>query len=463
MSKKAYPYIPNAVPEIKTQLLEACGLSSVEEIYRDIPEHLRLPREMNLPQPLLSEYSLRRHVEEILDRNRSCKDYLNFLGAGTWQHYVPAVCDEINGRAEFLTAYTGKTYADHGKWQALFEYQSALCELVDMDITGMPTYDWGQAAATALRMAARITGRTEVVVTRTLSQERVLQLRNYLLPEIEIKFMEYEQDTGKLDLADLKKKVSTKTAAVYFENPSYIGVVETAGEEAARIAHSYGALLVVGVDPISLGVLAPPSHYGADIVCGDLQPLGIHMSFGGGLAGFIATHDEPKYVAEFPNLIYGITRNEEHEEYGFGQVYWERTAYATREKGKEFTGTSAGLWGITAGVYLNLMGPQGMQEVGKTIMQKSAYAKKRLSELKGVNLSFPSLTFKEFVLNFDQTGKSVAEINKQLLEHKIFGGKDLSLEFPELGQSALYCVTEIHTKEDIDKLVYSLGKILERG
>ncbi len=461
MAKPVYPYIPNSVPGLKNQLLQECGLSSVEEIYGDIPAHLRLPHEMNLPGPLLSEYSLRRHVEGILNRNKSCKEYLNFLGAGTWQHYVPAICDEINGRAEFLTAYTGKTYADHGKWQALFEYQSALCELVDMDITGMPTYDWGQAAATALRMAARITGRTEVLIARTVSKGRVLQLNNYLQPEIKVEFIGYEKDTGRLDLADLKKKVSTRTAAVYFENPSYLGLLETAGDEAARIIHKYGALLIVGVDPISLGILSPPAHYGADIVCGDLQPLGMHMSFGGGMAGFIATHDDPKYVAEFPNLIYGITRNEEHGEYGFGQVFWERTAYATREKGKEFTGTSAGLWGITAGVYLNLMGPQGMQEVGEAIMQKCAYAKKMLSQLKGVELSFSSLTFKEFVLNFDQTGKNVAVINRKLLDHKIFGGKDLSQEFPELGQSALYCVTEIHTKEDIDKLAQALADIIE--
>ncbi|GAB6174252.1 aminomethyl-transferring glycine dehydrogenase subunit GcvPA [Paradesulfitobacterium aromaticivorans] len=461
MAKPVYPYIPNSVPGLKDQLLQECGLSSVEEIYGDIPAHLRLPQEMNLPEPLLSEYSLRRHVEGILNRNKSCKEYLNFLGAGTWQHYVPAICDEINGRAEFLTAYTGKAYADHGKWQALFEYQSALCELVDMDITGMPTYDWGQAAATALRMSARITGRTEVLVARTVSKERVLQLNNYLRPEIKVEFIGYEKDTGRLDLADLKKKISTRTAAVYFENPSYLGLVETAGDEVARIVHTYGALLIVGVDPISLGIFSPPAHYGADIVCGDLQPLGMHMSFSGGLAGFIATHDDPKYVAEFPNLIYGITRNEEHGEYGFGQVFWERTAYATREKGKEFTGTSAGLWGITAGVYLNLMGPQGMQEVGEAIIQKCAYAKKVLSQLKGVELSFPSLTFKEFVLNFDQTGKNVAAINRKLLDYKIFGGKDLSQEFPELGQSALYCVTEIHTKEDLDKLAQALADIIE--
>jgi glycine dehydrogenase subunit 1 len=192
-------------------------------------------------------------------------------------------------------------------------------------------------------------------------------------------------------------------------------------------------------------------------VCGDIQGLGMHMNYGGGLAGFIATRDEKEFVMEFPSRLFGITRTNVEGEYGFGDVAYERTSFAQREEGKEFVGTAAALWGITAGVYLSLMGPRGMQELGKTIMQKSQYAMRKLSEIKGVKSPvFESPHFKEFTVDFNDTDMTVKDINKYLLNNNIFGGKDLSREFPELGNCALYCVTEIHTKEDIDNLVQTL-------
>ncbi|MFZ5632186.1 MAG: aminomethyl-transferring glycine dehydrogenase subunit GcvPA [Bacillota bacterium] len=460
MDKTAYPYIPNSVRSVKDQMLKECGAESIEDLYAEIPKHLRLKRKLNLPRAYFSEYALRRHVEGILSKNVSCKNCVSFLGAGTWQHYVPAICDEINSRAEFLTAYSGRQYADHGKWQALFEYASMLCELVGMEATSLPTYDWGQAAGTSLLMASRITGRKEVLLAGTVSKDRLLQIKNYLRPKVNVVLVDYDTGTGKLMVEDLKKKISSRIAAVYFENPSYLGLIETGAEEIVKTAHAYGALCVVGVDPISLGVLAPPSQYGADIVCGDLQPLGIHMNYGGGLAGFIATRDEPEFVAEFPGQIFGITSTEVEGEYGFGQVFWERTSLASREGGREYTGTSAGLWGITAGVYLALMGPSGMREIGEIIMQRSSYTIKLLSEIEGIEILFKdSIYFKEFVVNFDKSGIDVKSLNKALLSYKIFGGKDLFREFPELGNSALYCVTELHTKEDIDRLASGLQKI----
>jgi glycine dehydrogenase subunit 1 len=251
-------------------------------------------------------------------------------------------------------------------------------------------------------------------------------------------------------------KVSSQSAAVFIENPAYLGFLETQVEEIGRIARSNGAEFVVYTDPISLGVLAPPAQCGGTFACGDLHPLGVHMNCGGGQGGFIATHDDMKYIEEFKDLMFGLTGTVQEGEYGFGEVLFERTSYGSREKGKEFTGTTTGLWAITAGVYLALMGPKGMEEVGQTIMQKAQYAAKRMAEVTGVGLAFATPFFKEFVVNFDRTGKTVREINKSLLEHKIFGGKDISQEFPELGQSALYCVTEIMTKEDIDRLASAL-------
>ena len=461
MGKIVYPYIPNSVPEIKEQMLKELGIESVEEIYKEIPKRLRFKGKMNLPEPLLSEYELRRHVEELLANDKDCKKFLSFLGGGTWQHYVPEVCDTINTRDEFLTAYVGAAYADHGKYQAIFEFASMLGELLDFDVVSTPTYDWGMAAGFAVRMAARITGRNQVLIPKTVSPDRLLCIKNLCKPYIEVKLIDYDKDTGLMDLEDLKKNISDKTAAVYFENPSYLGFIESQGEEISKIAHDAGALLVVGVDPSSLGVLAPPSHYGADIACGELQPLGIHMNAGGGLAGFIASRDEEEFVAEYPTQLWGITETTKEGEYGFGDVSFERTSYASRENAKDFLGTQTALWGITAGVYLALMGPKGMQELGEGIMQRVAYAQKKLNEIPGVKTPlFNSAHFKEFIVNFDDTGKTVAEINRKLLDFEIFGGKDLSKEFPELGNSALYCITEIHMKSDIDRLVDALKKIL---
>lgn len=456
-----YPYIPNSVPSVKNQMLKEVGATSVEEFFDDIPEKLRLKGEMDLPKPFLSECALKRHVEGIISKNKDCEEYLSFLGAGCWQHYVPAVCDEINQRSEFLTAYAGEPYDDHGRFQALFEYASMMGELLDMDVVNVPTYDVLQAVATSIRMAARITGRHEVLMPKTISPDTLSKVRDYCKPQVNIRLLDYDSRSGQLDLASLKHSISSNTAAVYFENPSYLGFLETHGSEIAQLAHSRGAICIVGVDPISLGVLTPPIKYGADIVCGDLQPLGIHMQFGGGHAGFIATRDEETYVMEFPSRLFGITTTSVKGEYGFGDVAYERTSFAKREEGKEFIGTATALWGITAGVYLALMGPQGMQEIGESILGRAHYAMSRISRIRGVvTPRFSTGHFKEFIVNFDDTGKTVAEINKALLNRRIFGGKDLTEEFPELGNSALYCVTEIHTQDDLDRLADALEEAL---
>ncbi len=456
-----HPYIPNSVPQVKAQMLKDIGAESIEELYEDIPESLRFKGKMNIPQALGSEYDLKRHVEQILAKNRPCNETISFLGGGCWPHYVPAVCDEINQRSEFLTAYAGEPYEDHGRFQTLFEYESLMAELLEMDVVNVPTFDWCQAASTSLRMAERITQRTEVLVIDTIAPDRLSAVRNYCLPDVKVALVRHCPDTGRMDLDDLKAKLSLEVAGVYFENPSFLGFIEDQGQVISEMAHENGTLSIVGVDPISLGVMIPPSHYGADIVCGDIQPLGIHMNYGGALAGFIATRDEEKFVMEFPSRLFGITKTSVEGEYGFGDVAYDRTSFVVREKGKEFVGTAAALWGITAAVYLSLMGPKGMRDLGQHVLQKVQYAMKKLSAVKEVKAPrFAAAHFKEFVVDFNDTGKSVAEINQMLLDRGIFGGKDLSDDFAELGQSALYCVTETHTQQDIDQLVTVLSEYL---
>lgn len=455
----AYPTIPNSIPSVRTAMLSELGAASTEDFYTDIPDSLRLKRPLDLPEPWLSECELRRRVTELLDKNISCDRALSFLGAGCFQHYVPAVCDEINSRSEFLTAYAGDPYEDHGRFQALFEYASMMGELLEMEVVNVPTYDGFQAVATSLRMACRMTGRNQVLIPGTVGKDLLAKLKDYLRPEIDLQVIAYDVQSGRLDFGSLKDRCSEATAAVLMEVPSYLGFIDDQAPEVGALARERGAEFIVAVDPISLGVLAPPAAYGADIVCGDLQALGMHMQFGGGHAGFIATRDDERYVREFPSRLFGVAPTRQPGEFGFGDVAYERTSFAIREQGKEWVGTAAALWGITAGVYLALMGPQGMVELGRGIMERAVYAAQRLASIPGVRA--PLLTsppFKEIVVSFDGTGRTVAAIHQRLLEKRIFGGKDLSREFPELGQSALYCFTEVQTQADIDRLIQALSE-----
>jgi glycine dehydrogenase subunit 1 len=224
----------------------------------------------------------------------------------------------------------------------------------------------------------------------------------------------------------------------------------------ARLARGHGAETIVGVDPISLGVLKPPSEYGADIAVGTTQPLGVHMNAGGGVGGFIATRDEERYAREYPTLQVSLAGTIVPGERTFGMTLFHQTSYGSREEGNDWTGNSVYLWTVVNAVYMALMGPQGFADIGETIAANSAYAARRIGEVPGVRVVWPSGFFKEFVVDFGGTGRSVAEINEALRARGIFGGKDLSTDFPELGQSALYCVTEIHTAEDITALVSAL-------
>jgi glycine dehydrogenase subunit 1 len=249
-----YPYIPNSVPATKDAMLKATGAKSVEEFYADIPDSIRLKRKLNLPEPFLSEASLVRHVEGLLGKNQSTREVLSFLGAGCAQHYVPAVCDEVNSRSEFLTAYAGEPYEDHGRFQSLFEYESMMAELLNMDVVNVPVYDGFQATGTALRMAGRITGRNIALLPATVMPDMLSKIRDYIRPDMQVELVPFDESTGLMDLSALRKQINSQTAVVFIENPSYLGFLETQAEEIGKIAHENGAIFVVGVDPISSAV-----------------------------------------------------------------------------------------------------------------------------------------------------------------------------------------------------------------
>jgi glycine dehydrogenase subunit 1 len=461
----AHPYMANSVPKLRQQMLDYIGVTDVEALFEQIPVSHRLQRPIELPPALASESALRRHIGGLLDRNVSCERNLNFLGAGCWQHYVPAVCDEIVHRTEWLHSVFGAPSSDHGRNQAWFEFASQLGELLGFDLVGLPVYSWGCAVGHALRMAARLNGRREVLVPRLIDPERLSVIKSYCGPtemgsHLVLVAVEADSVTGLIDLADLRANLSARTAAVYIETPGYLGTIEINVREIARLARASGAETILGVDPLSLGVLASPAELGADFAVGPTQPLGVHMNCGGGTGGFIATRDDERYARQYPTLMISVAETTRPGEYGFGLSLFHQTSYGLREQGNDWTGNSVYMWAIANATYMSLLGPAGFRELGEAIMARSDHAADKLSHLPGVRLRLAAPAFKEFVLDFSDTGKTVQQINHALLARGIFGGKDLSAELPELGQSALYCVTEIHTREDIDRLASSLREVL---
>jgi glycine dehydrogenase subunit 1 len=463
LSRRSHPYVPNSTDETKEEMMRELGIENLDDLYTDIPEKCRLKKPLKLPEKGLCEFEIKKHVENLLSKNNQCNDMPVFLGAGCWPHYVPAVVREITQRSEFLTSYTPyQPEVSQGMLQALFEYQSMICELTSMDVSNCSMYDWASALGEAARMAARVKGRNEILVPKIIHPERAATLRVYAEPAgIKIKQVDYEAETGQISLEDLRTKISDKTAAVYIENPSYLGFIETHGDEVSSEAHSHNALSVVGVDPTSLGILKPPGDYGADIVVGEAQPLGNAMNFGGPLLGIMACRDDMNLMRQMPGRIIGLTTTQDSTRQGFCMTLQTREQHIRREKATSNICSNEALCAVASAVYISLLGPEGMRELGETTMYKANYAMRLLSKIDGVRTPvFKSDHFKEFTANFDQTGSTVKEINRRLLQHHVQGGKDVSKEFTELGQTALYCVTEIHSKEDIDHLAEALKEIL---
>jgi len=464
LNKTNHPYIPNSLPELKQKMMQEIGIKNIEELYADIPEKYHLKKPLNLPEAL-SEFEIKQHVETLLSKNKTCNDLSVFLGAGCWPHYVPAVVKEIVQRSELVTSYTPyQPEISQGILQALFEYQSMICELTNMEVANCSIYDWASAVGEAARMAARVTKRNEILIPEIIHPERACTLQVYAEPAgMKIRQVTYNKETGQLNIDDLKSKISNRTAAVYIENPSYLGLIETQVDEISKEAQAHGTLFIVGVDPISLGILKPPGNYNADIVVGEAQPIGNPMNFGGPLLGIFACRDDLKLIRQMPGRIIGMTTTIDGSRQGFCMALQTREQHIRREKATSNICSNEALCAVASAVYMALLGPEGLRELGEIILYKTNYAIHLLSKIKGVKTPvFNSAHFKEFTVNFDDTNLSVKEINEKLLQHKIHGGKDISGEFPELGKTALYCITEIHSKEEIEHLATILNEILKR-
>jgi glycine dehydrogenase subunit 1 len=457
---KIHPYLPNSVPEIKEKMMEGIGISSIAELYSDIPDEFVFKGKLSIPGPM-AEAEVKEHVSGLLEENTTLR-CPPFLGGGVWPHHVPSVVDEVVHRAEFLTSYTPyQPEISQGILQSIFEYQSLICELVGMDVANSSLYDWSTATGEAALMSSRINRRTKVLVPDLMSPLRLSVLKTYTEPAgITIEKVDHDQATGLMDLEDLKEKVNGDTSAVYIENPSYLGFVDEKAEAIGEIAHEKDALFVVGVDPTSLGILKAPGDYGADIVCGEGQPLGNHMNYGGPLLGILACKHDNRYIRQMPGRIIGIAETLKDQRRAFVMTLQTREQHIRREKATSNICSNEALCAVAAGVYLSLLGPKGMKELGETILSRARYAQRKIGELPGVRAPiFSSYHFKEFTVNFQD--RTVKEINRELHANRIQAGIPLTSQFPEFGETSLFCVTEVHSKKNIDTLVSVIKEAME--
>ena len=312
-------------------MLEKLGLQNISQLFADIPESVRLNRPLILPDAL-SEIELERLVSSKLAKNKSAPECLNFIGGGNWVHHVPSIIDEILSRSEFYTAYTPyQPEISQGMLQGLFEYQSQICELTGMEVANSSLYDWGTALGEAGRMANRVTKRKRILVGKNVSPERIGVLRTYSYPVgIEIEQVKYDS-SGRIDVSSLDSMLNEDTAALYFENPNFLGIIEDKVDEIVQKCHSKGTLVIVGVNPITLGLLRPPSSYGADIVVGDGQPLGLYPNLGGPLMGIFATREDPNLLRQMPGRLIGATRSKDGSRRGYTMVLQTREQHIRRE------------------------------------------------------------------------------------------------------------------------------------
>jgi len=444
-------YIPNTDADCR-QMLAAIGVRSVEDLFADIPRQVRVKGDLKLP-PALSETDLMRHMRGLVAKDADVESYSSFLGAGAYNHFAPTITNHLILRGEFLTAYTPyQPEISQGTLQAIYEYQTLVCQLTGMEVANASMYEGGSALAEAVLMAHRATGREEVVVARTVHPEYRQVIRTYLAPlGIRIREVPYGA-AGGTDLKLLRAAVTEQTACVAVQSPNFFGVVEEVAEAAAA-AHAKGGLAVVAVaEPVSLGLLAPPGELGADIVVAEGQAFGNPISFGGPYLGFFATKE--RYVRSMPGRLVGQTEDRDGR-VGYVLTLSTREQHIRREKATSNICTNEGLCALAATITLCALGKQGVREMALLNLRKAAYAKGKLAKAKGFALRFDGPTFNEFVVQAKR--RPVRQILGALARKRMLAGVALDRFYPELRDCFLVCVTEQNRREEIDGLVKALG------
>ena len=460
-----HPWIP-ITKDTEKEMLASIGKKSLDDLFCNIPEKFRVKHDLNLP-PSHSEFEVSERIQELAGKNKPASDGSVFLGAGVGMHYIPAIVPALAGRSEFVTSYTSyQAEISQGMLQTLFEYQSLLAEILQIDIVNSSMYDMSTGVAEAARMTVRVKKkRSKFLVPGTINPEHYNVIHTYTEPsDIEVIKIDYDKNTGLMTLTDLESKMDDQVAGVYVETPSHLGFIETQVDEIARIVHDKGGFLVAGVDILSLGILRPPGDYGADIIVAEGQHLGSPVSYGGPLLGIFGCTNNRKLIYQLPGRLVGLTRTEEEPyEAGYVLTLSPREQHIRREKATSNICSNQALAAVTAAIYMSVLGPSGIEQIGETITLKANYAAKMLNAIKGVNApAIGESIWSEFVVQFEN-GNTAKQVHEGLLRHGMQGGKILNNEFPELGESMLFCVTEIHTQQDIDKLVQTIEDIVSKG
>lgn len=460
-----HPWIP-LTKDVKKEMLNSIGKNDLDDLFSNIPEKFRLNRDLDIPDSH-AEIEVARRMQELADKNKPADSGRVFLGDGLGMHYIPAATQALAGRSEFVTAYTSyQPEISQGMLQTLFEYQSLMAELLEIDVVNSSMYDWASALAEAILMCVRVKKkRNLVLVPGTMNPVHLRVINTYTEPlGIRVEKIGYEQHTGQMNLADLHSRLDENVAGVYLENPSYLGFIEVGVDKISKLVHDADALLIAGVDTMSMGIMRPPGDYGADIVVSEGQGLGSPMSFGGPLLGIFGCTDDMKLIRQLPGRLVGMTRTtEEPFKRGFVLTLSPREQHIRREKATSNICSNQALIAVTAAIDTTLLGPDGLREIGESIIYKSHYAASRLNALSGVTAPAIGEAFwKEFVVSFT-SGISAQSVNDGLLERGLHGGKILTSEFPDLGESMLLSVTEIHTKNAIDELVSAIEHVVSKG
>jgi len=433
----------------REEMLAVIGVASVEELFRDIPEGVRFGRELDL-EPALAEQELSRQLEELAARNVDTSKELSFLGAGMYDHYVPAVVDTVLQRGELLTAYTPyQPEMSQGVLQAIFEYQTAICELTGMDVSNASGYDGTTVAADACYVAKHATGRTNVVITEATNPQ-VRQVVKTYAAGFGLEIVEVPHRGGTTDPGELRR-AAAEAACVIFQQPNFFGCLEPAPDLAA-VANDAGAIAVAHVDPISLGVLEAPGAYGCGIAIGEGQSAGNYQSFAGPHYGFLAARNE--FIRRMPGRIVGETVDTAGER-GYVLTLQTREQHIRREKATSNITTNQTLLALAGLVHLSWLGPQGLKEVGETCMSLGEYAKGRLVDA-GLELLFPErTTFKEFAV---RVGRNAKEAIHDARAQGVHPGYALGRDYEGLDDAVLVAVTERRTPGDIDRLAEVLAR-----
>ncbi len=460
-----HPWIPITKATEKEMLL-SLGKKNLDELFCNIPEQFRVKENLKLPDSH-TEFEVTQRILELTGKNRPAYDGSVFLGAGVGLHYIPAIVPALANRSEFVTSYTSyQAEISQGMLQTLFEYQSLLAEILQIDVVNSSMYDMATAVAEAARMTARVNKkRSKFLVPSTMNPEHYKVIHTYTEPaDIEVIKVDHDRKTGLMNLSDLQSKMDDEVAGVYVENPSHLGFIETQVDEIAKIVHDNDALFVAGVDVLSLGILRPPGEYDADIVVAEGQYLGSPVSYGGPLLGIFGCKNDRKLVYQMPGRLVGMTRTEQEPyETGYVLTLSPREQHIRREKATSNICSNQALAAVTAAIYMSTLGPSGIKNLGETIVLKANYAAQSLNHLEGVTApSIGEFIWKEFVVRFEN-GLTAKQVHKGLLQRGLQGGVVLTEEFPELGESMLFCVTEIHSKQAIDRLVTAIEEIVSSG